>query len=406
MNIQELNATCERLYHRLEEDGYSAAVISTNKWILGHFQKYCAHRGLEEIGVADAARFLKEQYDIDYRSVSCAQQTVLRRPLLILFEFHATGNYCKTHQRGSTTEIPQVYSGLYLRHHDFVNRQRLCLGTKQVKIWVFTLYLSHLAGKGITEPSQWRPSHVHEYMATLGGVAFETRRRFASALRETLDWLYGEHAIGFSGRQVFPLIRKAPNNRILSYYTQDEIDRMFSAIDIGSPTGRRDMLIVSLAAVLGLRAGDIINLRFENIDWGNNAINIVQRKTGRPLTLPLVDAVKLPLIDYLKNGRHESRDNDYILVTAYAPYTRYMGTAPLCEAITRCMDKAGINIDGRHHGPHALRHSLATNLMRNNAPISAISNVLGHASTRTTELYLTVDERNLQKLALEVPDED
>ena len=406
MNIQELNATCERLYHRLEEDGYSAAVISTNKWILGHFQKYCAHRGLEEIGVADAARFLKEQYDIDYRSVSCAQQTVLRRPLLILFEFHATGNYCKTHQRGSTTEIPQVYSGLYLRHHDFVNRQRLCLRTKQVKIWVFTLYLSHLAEKGIIEPSQWRLSHVHEYMATLGKFAFETRRRFASALREALDWLHGEHVIDFSGRQAFPLIRKAPNNRILSYYTQDEIDRMFAAIDTGSPTGRRDMLIVSLAAVLGLRAGDIISLRFENIDWGNNAISIVQRKTGRPLTLPLVDAVKMPLIDYLKNGRHESRDNDYVLVTTCAPYTRYLGTAPLCDAITRCMDRAGINIDGRHHGPHALRHSLATNLMRNNAPISAISNVLGHASTRTTELYLTVDESNLQKLALEVPDEE
>ena len=165
------------------------------------------------------------------------------------------------------------------------------------------------------------------------------------------------------------------------------------------------MLIVSLAAVLGLRAGDIINLKFENIDWNNNAINIVQGKTGRQLTLPLVDAVKFPLIDYLKNGRHESRDNDYILVTVYAPYTKYSCTASLCTVITKCMDKAGINIDGRHHGPHALRHSLATNLMRNNAPLSAISNVLGHASTRTTELYLTVDERNLRQLSLEVPDE-
>ena len=119
-----------------------------------------------------------------------------------------------------------------------------------------------------------------------------------------------------------------------------------------------------------------------------------------------MDAVKIPLIDYLKNGRHKSRDNDYVLVTTCAPYTRYLGTALLCDAITRCMDRAGINIDGRHHGPHALRHSLATNLMRNNAPISAISSVLGHASTRTTELYLTVDERNLRKLALEVPDEE
>ncbi len=405
MNLQELNATCERLYRRLEEDGYSATVISTNKWILGHFQKYCALRSLNDIGVSDAARFLKEQYDIDYQSVSCAHQTVLRRPLLILFEFHMSGNYCKTHQRGSTTEIPLVYSGLYMRYHGFVNRQRICLGTKQVKIWVFTSYLSHLARKGISTLAQWELCQVHEYMGTLGHFAIATRRRFASALREALDWLHGERSICFSGHQAFPLIRKQPGNKILSYYTQDEIDRMVAAIDVESPGGRRDMLIVSLAAVLGLRAGDIINLKFENIDWNNNAINIVQGKTGRQLTLPLVDAVKFPLIDYLKNGRHESRDNDYILVTTYAPYTKYSCTASLCKVITKCMGKAGINIDGRHHGPHALRHSLATNLMRNNAPLSAISNVLGHASTRTTELYLTVDERNLRQLSLEVPDE-
>jgi integrase/recombinase XerD len=67
------------------------------------------------------------------------------------------------------------------------------------------------------------------------------------------------------------------------------------------------------------------------------------------------------------------------------------------------MDKAEIDYSTRHHGPHALRHSLATNLMNNNVPISAISSVLGHANTRTTEVYLTVDEKNLKSLALEVP---
>ena len=41
--------------------------------------------------------------------------------------------------------------------------------------------------------------------------------------------------------------------------------------------------------------------------------------------------------------------------------------------------------------------------MSENVPLSAISNILGHASTQTTEIYLTVDETHLKELTLEVP---
>jgi site-specific recombinase XerD len=68
------------------------------------------------------------------------------------------------------------------------------------------------------------------------------------------------------------------------------------------------------------------------------------------------------------------------------------------------MSKAGIDVKDRHHGPHALRHSLATGLMQKNVPLSAISNILGHSNTRTTEVYLAVDTSHLAELSLEVPD--
>lgn len=405
MKQEELVLNCGRLYARLAEDGYSADVISTNKWILEHFQKYCLAHGFNEITMPVAIQFLKEKYDIDYLTPTSGMQTVLRRPLLILFEFSESGNYCKTHQRGSTTEVPLIYADLFMRYREMVNQQRLCLSTKQVKIWVITCFLNYLTKKRITKIGQLRQDSVHAYMSTLEHYACATKRRFASALREAFNWMHENNMIDFSGHQVFPLIRQQPSNRILSYYTQDEIDRMVSVIDVNTDAGRRDMLIISLATILGLRAGDILNLKFENIDWNNNAINLIQGKTQRPLNLPLVDAVKFPLIDYIKNARRESQDNNYVLVTSYAPYTRVKCPASLHRIITRCMDKAGININGRHHGTHSMRHSLATNLMRNNVPLSSISNILGHASTSTTEHYLTVDEANLQQLSLEVPDE-
>ena len=69
------------------------------------------------------------------------------------------------------------------------------------------------------------------------------------------------------------------------------------------------------------------------------------------------------------------------------------------------MKIAGIEFEGRHHGPHALRHSLATSLMNENVPLSSISSILGHKSTKATEVYLTVDETHLKELSLEVPHE-
>ena len=67
------------------------------------------------------------------------------------------------------------------------------------------------------------------------------------------------------------------------------------------------------------------------------------------------------------------------------------------------MKIADINYEDRHHGPHALRHYVATNLMVENVPLSAISNILGHSSTKSTEIYLTVDETHLKEISLEVP---
>ena len=49
------------------------------------------------------------------------------------------------------------------------------------------------------------------------------------------------------------------------------------------------------------------------------------------------------------------------------------------------------------------RHSLATNLMSGDVPVSGISDILGHTSTLTTEIYLTIDEKHLKEVSLEVP---
>jgi integrase len=222
-------------------------------------------------------------------------------------------------------------------------------------------------------------------------------------LREVYDWLYSKKYVAFSGRQVFPLIRKDSRNKLLSYYSKEEIQQILSCIDTDTASGKFAYCVICILAYLGLRAGDIINLKFSDINWNTETISIVQQKTGTTLSLPLLEEVKFSLIDYIKNGRSDSVDEEYVFATMYAPYTRFNCTSSLFHIVEKCMNTAGINYEGRHHGPHSLRHSLASNMLKENVPISAIANIFGHSSTRTTEIYLTIDETNLKEISLEVP---
>lgn len=177
---------------------------------------------------------------------------------------------------------------------------------------------------------------------------------------------------------------------------------MLAAIDTTTKSGKRDMLIVSLSAYYGLRCGDVVRLEFGNVRWSEDRIVIVQDKTGTPLALPLIDEVKFPLLDYLKNARPES-DDPHILLKTHAPHEPYRDGRALHKFVTNTMKAAGIDTSGRHHGPHALRHSLASAMLESETPLPTIGGVLGHARTATTEAYLSIGERQLASLALEVP---
>lgn len=403
MKTNDLPAVTDALINKMKADGYSQSRMEDTRWILGHFFHYCNKHGIKLITVPIAVQFVQDSFGFDYYHTTSRFQTVLRRPLLILFEFYEFGNYKKTHQRGSTTQIPLIFEAVYREYVEHVNCMPISMKTRERKIWSFTKYLEYLESVGTVRLSQIQFNTVHDYIRSLTAYAPATLRVTRTNLREAYDWMFGKKYVPFSGRQMFPLIRKDPRNKLLSYYSKEEISQLLSCIDTDTPSGKCMYAAICLLAYLGMRAGDVIALKFSDIDWTKDTISYTQQKTGNLLTLPLIDEVKYPLIDYIKNGRHESADQEYVFVTLYAPYTKFSCTSSLFRMVEKCMQTAGIHYEGRHHGPHSLRHSLATNMMSENVPISAIANILGHSSTRTTEIYLTVDETHLKELTLEVP---
>lgn len=233
------------------------------------------------------------------------------------------------------------------------------------------------------------------------GLSYQDRNKLD--IKNFLNWAYQNHITKISGDMVLPKIIWHHKTNIRTYYTIEEVTKFLNAIDIRTKQGKEDYLILSLICYLGLRISDVINLKLNNINFNDNTISIIQYKTDNQLTIPLIDKVKYPLLDYLKNVRPNDTDLDYVFITNEKPYRHHIELKSHNYIVKNYMAKAEININGRKHGFHSLRHSMATLLLKQDVSLYSISTILGHKDIRTTMTYLDIDVSKLKELALEVP---
>ena len=260
-------------------------------------------------------------------------------------------------------------------------------------------FLVHMDSVGVTDLHGVDPDVVYAYVGSLD-YAPQTRSGLEFQLRELFDAFCRLGLSDVGGRTLFPLIRTDKRDRILSFYTPDEVRDIVSQADLSAPNGVRDKCMVLLAAQLGIRSGDVLDLRLRDIKWERDAIERTQSKTGLPLCVPLPMNVKLLLADYIRSHRPASV-TDYVFVCA-ASGDRFCASQ-LNAVLRRLMRRSSVEPGGRKHGPHALRHSLASSMLADEAPLPVISGVLGHSSTQTTRAYLGIDVESLRRVALEVP---
>lgn len=165
--------------------------------------------------------------------------------------------------------------------------------------------------------------------------------------------------------------------------------RILDSIDIGSPIGKRDYAIILLIARSGLRASDVADLRFSDIDWDKQRIHRIQLKTKKAVDIPLLNDVCEALVNYLKNGCPAELSSDRIFVMHKTPFTHF-GAGNVGNIVSRNMVRAGVKSSERKCGSHALRHTLASRLLECNVPMPVISEILGHSDTNTTMTYLCI----------------
>lgn len=199
-------------------------------------------------------------------------------------------------------------------------------------------------------------------------------------------------------------LKQRRREKMLSYYSREEVIKLEESIERTCTKGRRDYAIIKLASRLGLRSSDIASLKFSDIDWERNTIRMKQQKTQKYVELPLLADVGNAIIDYLQNGRPED-SHKQVFLTCRTPY-RPLNRSLIFGMVASAMVKAGINIRGRRHGAHSLRHSLAYNMLGSGSTLGTISSALGHTSVESTMAYLGVDLNGLMECSLPVPPVD
>lgn len=286
----------------------------------------------------------------------------------------------------------------YLNLEEFRNLSPLTISSKKVTI---TSFMNYLGDNSVKDFHHCKQKNVTGYLSSLAHLASSTISGRIFILRHFFNFLNSRNLTLFSGNELFPVIFTNKRERIPSFYSNEEIRRIVSALDRGTPYGKRDFVIVLLAAELGIRSGDIIRLKISDIHWEHNTIEFVQYKTKNFNQLPLLENIKYALIDYLKNGRPKS-DSEYIFIGIKNGGKPLTNTC-IHQTVSRYFQKASIDISKRKHGPHAMRHSLASNMLHNNTPMYVIKEVLGHSNINTTRMYLNIDVDTLREVALEVP---
>jgi site-specific recombinase XerD len=251
------------------------------------------------------------------------------------------------------------------------------------------LNLSELCAKDVTDFVQNRAHQISPGRAKL----------LVTALRSLLRYMrhQGEISIDLA-RCVLPVAMWSLST-LPKLLPAGTVQRLLDHRERETPRGKRNYAVLLLLARLGLRACEIVALELDDIDWNNGRITI-HGKGGRVAQMPLPSDIGEAIASYLCFGRPCCTCRR-VFLRHRAPVRGFAHSITVSTIVRRALIDAGI--DSARKGAHLFRHTLATDLLRQEVSLDEIGELLRHQSPNTTALYAKVDLIALRTLALPWP---
>jgi site-specific recombinase XerD len=177
-----------------------------------------------------------------------------------------------------------------------------------------------------------------------------------------------------------------------------EIEHLLASFTASLPSPRRGYAMVRCALDMGLRSSEVAKLALADIDWHAGTVTLRRTKSRRQDILPLPASTGRALADYIRHERPATA-NPAVFVRCHAPRDQPIGV----DAVRRVIGNAYQRIGLPHTRTHALRHTLARQLLERGSSLKEVADVLRHRSLNTTLIYAKLDSPRLAAVALPWP---
>jgi site-specific recombinase XerD len=251
------------------------------------------------------------------------------------------------------------------------------------------------------DPTGWGPAVVRSYfMERASKCGSGTIEKMTTSLRAFLRYLAVEGRCQTGLDNAVPAYAHWQLADMPRYLSAEQVKRLIAACDGDTNARRRDRAIVLLLARLGLRAGDVAQLRLTDIEWQTGTLR-VSGKSRYEVRLPLPQDVGDAIAAYLE-CRPSASEGDRVFLRTIAPCRPFRNGDGISSVVKRRMQRAGIVTPIK--GAHVLRHTAATEMLRHGVPLEKIGLVLRHRGIDTTAYYAKADVALLKQIAQPWPE--
>lgn len=216
-------------------------------------------------------------------------------------------------------------------------------------------------------------------------------KRKMSSLKSFYAWMYLQKKVD---SDPFEYVHSPKATHALpDFFSEKEIDSLLTANEKRTDKLKdRDQALLMLMFASGLRASEVVNLTFNQVDFDNRIMK-VSGKGNKDRLVPFTNSAKESMLNYINGLRKDllKEDTKYIFLNSQGNKMTVRGLEYILDEI-----EAKTGLYGKIH-PHMLRHSFATKMLNRGADLRTIQELLGHSSIETTSIYTHVAYENMKE---------
>jgi site-specific recombinase XerD len=385
----------------LRDRRYAAQTRHIYLGCVAHFARWLAAEGL---GLEEADEQAGRRFVSTHLPHCDCPPPVRRKPHEVraaLLHLHRVLRRCGALAASPTGEAGPIASELtaFDRYMDAV--RGLAVSTRRQRVRIVGAFLAGRFGGDPLVPAELTTAELSRFVLGTGdgkGRSAGTVGVMAGALRCYLRFR------GLAGDPVGALAETIPaaaHWRLASLpdvLSQAEVDQLLASFGEAVPSCKRAYAMVRCLTDLGLRASEVARLQLDDLDWWAGTLRIARGKSRRTDVLPLPVETGWSIADYLHTERPQTASRA-VFVRHVAPYDEPIGTGVVQRAVREAYHRCGWT----RTRVHALRHSVASRLLRRGRPLKEIADVLRHRSLDTSASYAKVDDVRLAAVALPWP---